>query len=201
MKWTRAVHHLRDLATKCAELESRSSSIYRLRVVQMWAVGEVLDAPGDLEWVTVALVVDLPADEVPWRCEPAGAEHWAHSTGMAKNPIVPLWRSVHTPVWNHHIERPALVWDSESGVAEKRLAALAEGRGDQARLPAPSAPDLRKRLNDELVVSLRALRGRTHDYEERRWKPGKLAPVADDLWRAADGYLDVLDALARMGAG
>ncbi|WP_433263206.1 DUF7711 family protein [Actinosynnema sp. CS-041913] len=199
MKWTRAVQHLRDLAAKCAELDG--VSIYRLRVVRLWAVGDILGPTRDLEQVTVALAVDLPVDEVPWRGEPIGAEHWANATRLAKNPIVPLWRSAHGPVWNHHIDRPALVWEAESGTAEETLTALAEGRGDQVRPPAPSADDLRKRLSDELAVSLRALRGRTRVYEERRWHPGKLTPVADDLWRASDGYLDILDAVARTGTG
>jgi len=25
------------------------------------------------------------------------------------------------------------------------------------------------------------------------WRPGKLDPFADSLWRATDGYLDILD--------
>ncbi|XVV01824.1 DUF7711 family protein [Actinosynnema sp. CA-248983] len=199
MKWSRAVHHLRNLAASCAEMDSRSSSIYRFRIVQLWAVGDVLGQARDLEHVTVALAVDLPVDEVPWRGEPLGAEHWLHATRVATNPIVPLWRSAHGPVWNHHVERPALVWDSASGVVEDTLTALAEGRGDRVRVTAPSTDELRARLEDELAVSLRALRGRARAYEERRWRPGKLTPVADDLWRVTDGYLDLLDALARLG--
>lgn len=194
MKWTRAVQHLRDLAAKCEELDGQSSSIYRFRVVGLWAVGEVLGPARDLEHVTVALVVDLPVDEVPWRSEPVGAEHWLNATRVARNPIVPLWRSVHAPVWNHRIQRPALVWESGSGVAEDTVTAVAEGRGDRVRLSAPSADELRDRLRDELEVSLRALRGRTRTYEEQRWRPGKLTPLADDLWRVTDGYLDLLDA-------
>ncbi|NUT94898.1 MAG: hypothetical protein HOY78_23035 [Saccharothrix sp.] len=198
MKWTRAVQHLRDLAAKCAQLDGSASSIYRFRVVQLWAVGDVLGPARDLEHVTVALVVDLPVDEVPWRGEPDGAEHWLNATRVARNPIVPLWRSMHSPVWNHHIDRPALVWDTTSGVVEDTLTALEEGRGEQVRLSAPSPDEMRERLDAELATSLRALRGRTRAYEEQRWRPGKLDPIADHLWRATDGYLDLLDAVARM---
>jgi hypothetical protein len=52
-------------------------------------------------------------------------------------------------------------------------------------------------LDEELTVSLRALRGQTRDYEDRRWSPGKLEPVADALWRTSNGYLDMLDAVRR----
>ncbi|MEU5694456.1 hypothetical protein [Actinosynnema sp. NPDC020468] len=198
MKWTRAVHYLRDLATTCAGLHERPNPIIRLAVVRLWAVGEVLGPVRDVERVTVALEVDLPVDEVPWRCEPAGAEHWGNATRLTRNPITPLWRSAHAPVWNHHVDRPALVWDREVGVDEEVLSALEEGRGDRVRLGTPPVEELRERLDAELAVSLRALRSRTLAYEDKRWKPGKLEPVADDLWRASEGYLDVLDAVTRL---
>lgn len=194
MNWTRAVHHIEALAEKCAEM---GSSIFPLRVVQLWAVGDILGVVRDVEDVTVALAVDLPVDEVPWLSEPPGSQHWASATRLTKNPIIPLWRSAHAPIWNHRIDRPAPLWDSASGVAEETLAALRDGRGDRVRLPAPTADELRARLDDELTVSLRALRGQTRAYEDRRWSPGKLEPVADALWRASDGYLDILDAQGR----
>jgi hypothetical protein len=77
------------------------------------------------------------------------------------------------------------------------MAAVRDGRADSIRPPAPTAAELRTRLADELRVSLLALRARSRDYDDRRWKPGKLEPVADALWQAGDGYLDVLDAAAR----
>lgn len=201
VKWSRAVHHVETLAETCAEMITKPRSIFPVRVVQLWAVGDILGAVGDIEAVTVALGVDLPVDEVPWLGEPSGGQQWAYATRLAKNPIVPLWRSVHAPIWNHYVDRPALVWDSASGVAEETIAALREGRAESVRLPAPTAAELRMRLDDELGVSLAALRGRSRDYDERRWSPGKLEPVADALWRAGDGYLDVLDALRNGGVG
>jgi len=197
MKWARAVHHLETLAQSCVEMATKPPSIFPLRVTGLWAVGDILGAMRDIEWVTVALAVDLPVDDVPWLSEPPGAQHWASATRLSKNPIVPLWRSIHAPVWNHFIDRPAPLWNSTDGVAEETLAALREGRADSVRPPAPTADDLRARLADELKVSLLALRHRSRDYDERRWKPGKLEPTADALWRATDGYLDLLDATDR----
>jgi len=101
---------------------------------------------------------------------------------------------VASTIWNHFIDRPALVWDSTDGLADETVTALREGRGDSVRPPAPTEDELRARLDDELRVSLLSLRDRNRDYDERRWKPGKLEPVADALWRASDGYLDVLNA-------
>lgn len=176
-------------------MATRPASIFPVRVVELWAVGDVLGPLRDIDAVTVALAVDLPVEEVPWLGQPRGAQQWANATRLDRNPIVGLWRSVHAPVWNHRVERPALVWDAENGVAEKTLAALHDGAGERVRLPAPGAEEWRARLTEELAVSVRALRDCTAAYEQRRWSPGKLEPVADALWRASEGYLDVLDAL------
>jgi hypothetical protein len=198
MKWTRAVHHLQTLAQTCAEMTTRPRSIFPLRVTQLWAAGDILGPERDLETITVALVVDLPVHEVPWLGEPTGSQHWASATRLAKIPVVPLWRSAAAPVWNHRLDRPALVWHEEDGVAEQTLAAIEDGRGGEVRTAAPTAQEWRARLDDELAVSLRALRSRTGDYEDRRWRPGKLEPVADALWRASEGYLDMLDVVRRI---
>ena len=100
MKWTRAVHHLETLAQTCTDLGSRPA-FAGLRVEQLWVAREILDEPHDLEFVTVALVVDLPVEEVPWLSEPPGAQHWANGARLGKNPVVALWRSAGAPVWNH----------------------------------------------------------------------------------------------------
>jgi hypothetical protein len=190
------VHHLADLARECAKVAALPDGIRGLPVVGLWAFGDILGEPRELDLVEVAVVVDLP--EVPWLSEPVGADHWANMTRTQKNPIRALWRSTHAPVWNHHIVRPAPVWTVEDGVAEDALAAIDAGTGRDFRLPAPSVQEVRERLDDEMTVSLRSLRDQTRTYDERRWLPGKMTPVADALWRAADGYLDVLDTVNRL---
>ncbi|APU16145.1 MULTISPECIES: hypothetical protein [Actinoalloteichus] len=195
MKWTRAVWHLESLAQSCADMATRPASIFPLRVEQLWVFGEVLGAERDLDDVSVALAVDLPVEAVPWLDEPSGSQHWGGAVRLPKSPIVARWRSVHAPVWNHRIDRPALLWDSANGIAEETLAALREGRGESVRTAAESAEAVRARLDAELALSLRALRDRSEAYADRRWKPGKLEPVSDALWRVGAGYLDVLDAV------
>jgi len=197
VKWARAVHHLETLAQTCTDLGSRPA-FAALRVEQLWVAREILDEPHDLELVTVALVVDLPVEEVPWLGEPPGAQHWANGARLAKNPVAGRWRSAGAPVWNHWLERPALLWDSADGLVPETLAAIAAGRGDTVRLPAPEPEVLRRRLQDELAVSDAALRSFTRTYERRRWAPGALEPHADALWRASAGYLDVRDALVAL---
>ncbi|GLZ38854.1 hypothetical protein [Actinokineospora sp. NBRC 105648] len=190
MKWTRAVHHVQSLAETCAEMATRPASIFPLRVSALWVAGEVLGKAADLDEIPVALVVDLP--EVPWRTEPSGARHWAAAARLPQTPVTPYWRSARAPVWNHVLHRPALVWSAAGGVEEMSLTAIAAGDGESVRVAEPSAEELRARLADELAVSLRGLRDRNAEYTDRRWRPGKLEPVADALWQASTGYLDLL---------
>ena len=193
MRWDRAVHHVDNLARGCERMSSLPPDIFPLRVTQLWAVADILEDPANMEFVTVALCVDLPAEKVAWWTEPIGSQHWANANRLNKNPVLAWWRSALVPVWNHRIVRPALVWD-ESGVREDTLSALRDGLGETVRSPAPTEDEFRARLRDELTISRDTLRACTEMYEKRRWSPGKLAPAADALWRASAGYLDVLDA-------
>ena len=196
MKRSRAVHHLEELARSCADMVGRPVTIFPLRVTSLWAFGEVLDTRDDLDWVRVVLAVDLPVEDVAWWCPPAGAEHWSNATRLSKNPVVPMWRSARAPLWNHHIRRPLLIWD-ETGTPDEStqvLTALRDGNAEPLRLPEPAPDAMAARLEAELAVSLQALEAATATYDQRRFSPGKLQPVADTLWQATAGYLNVLKA-------
>ena len=217
MKWSRAVHHLEELANTCSDMAGRPATIFPLRVTELWAFGDVLTngvqtnhvntnnthhvqtdhvqtQRDDLETLQVALAVELPVEDVAWLCHPAGAEHWAHATRLSKNPVLALWRSQRAPVWNHCIHRPLLIWSKSSGIAAEALAALRDGTAETLRLPEPTPAEMQARLEAELATSHQALETATATYEQRRFSPGKVEPVADRLWRAAQGYLDVLAA-------
>jgi hypothetical protein len=198
MKWSSGIRKLRELAEVSTDLAEAPAARFTLPVTELWAARWIVETPrDDLDWVTVAVVADLPVDEVPWLTKPHGAEHWENYTRVSKQPIVTLWRSAHAPVWNHYLDRPALFWDRETGLDEDALKALSEGRGEDVRIPAPGSEEFRARLEDDLAVSLKALRKRTKKYEDRRWGPGKMTPVADALWEASNGYVDLLDGLER----
>lgn len=192
MKWSRAVHHLEELAQACAEMAGRPATIFPLRVTGLWTFGDVLTSRDDLESLTVVLAVNLPVDDVAWLCLPAGAEHWSNATRLSQSPIVAIWRSTQAPLWNHRISRPLLIWDEPGGIAVGALSALHEGTEETWRLPEPTPDEMTRRLEAERAVSLRALETATTAYEQRRFSPGKLEPVADALWRASAGHLDVL---------
>lgn len=194
MKWSSAIRKLQDLANAGTDLAASPAAEFSLPVTQLWAFGPVLGLPDDLERVHVAVVVDLPVAEVPWLTKPFGAEHWENTTRTAKQPIVTLWRSARAPVWNHHVERPALFWEREAGLAEDVLEALSEGRADDVRIPAPTLEEFRARIAEDVAVSLATVRERTQAYESRRWDRGGFTAAADALWEATNGYVDLLDA-------
>jgi hypothetical protein len=174
-------------------MANRPPSIFPLRVTQLWVAGEILEQPTDLEIVTVALGVDLPADAVAWLTEPPGAQHWGNANRLPQLPLRVRWRSAHAPVWNHRLVRPALVWDAE-GVREEVLAVLRDGTGEQVRTAAPPPDEVADRLAAEHAISLATLDRRSREYGDRRWQPGKLERLADPLWHATEGYLDILEA-------
>ena len=194
MKWLTAVGHVRRLAEQCVEMAELPSRFQGLPVSALWAVGDVLETARDLEWVKVVLVVDLPVSEVPWFCTPDGAAQWSEATRLSKNPVGAWWRSAQAPVWNHHIVRPLLVWDRAGGLREDALRALREGRGAELGQAAPTAEEFAARMLDELVVSRAALVARTADYDAKRWGRTRLEKLADPLFEASLGYLDVLEA-------
>lgn len=192
MKWSRAVHHLEVLASECARMAELPTTIFPMQVTSLWAYSAVLTSRDDLDCLRVVLSVDLPVEAVAWFCPPLGAEHWSHAARLTNNPVVAMWRSTRAPLWNHDIRGPLLIWDETSGVAVDALSALRDGTAEGLRLPEPTAEELRSRLQAELAVSLRNLESTTAAYEERRFDRGKLEPVADALWQASAGYLDVL---------
>jgi hypothetical protein len=173
-------------------MDELPSSLRLLRVRELWAVGDVLGEPGDVDWVTAAVRVDLPVEEVPWMCRPAGADRWAEMTRASKNPVGIWWRSTRAPVWNHRIVRPLLIWDETAGIREDALAAIREGRGAAAGMAAPSEEEFVVRMQDEMQTSLGELQRRTREYETEHTM--RLGVRADALHAAAQGYLDVLAA-------
>lgn len=194
MKWSTAVGHVRRLAEQCAEMAELPSGLPLVRVTALWAVGDVLGPPQDLDWVRAALCVDLPAGEVPWMCRPEGAERWADMTRLSKKPVGVWWRSAHAPVWNHRIVGPLLVWDQWTGIREDALTAIREGRGASAGRAEPSLEEFMARVDDELQISLAELHRRTREYETEYTT--RLGVRADALFAAAQGYLDVQGAQA-----
>ncbi len=171
-----------------------------LPITELWAYGELLEASVDsVEVARVALMVDPPAEEVTWLALPPSLAGFASATRLERLPVTTTWRPAVWPVWNHAIRRPVRSW-SLSGPDEAALGALAAGTGiDEHRLADPDPEIYREQLLTELAASLTHLQRVTDSYWEPDWRAdhkGCGRYPEDHLWRAAQGYLELRNAIA-----
>ena len=118
-------------------------------VVAGYLFGAMLEPFGDVDRVQLALVVDEPAQAVPWMARPAHLEALAAMLRFDKLPLSWSWRPLAWPVWNHEIVCAACFWTAAGGRDQAVFDALASGRVDQLRLDEPVD---RKALHDELTI-------------------------------------------------
>ena len=161
------------------------------------AFGEVLDGSDPLDAVQVAVAINLPPEEVPWESSLEGADWLANELRLSKGGFMYFWRSYLDPIWNHYIRRPVRIWSVDSGPDEQALAALeARDFGSLKRLT-PEPADARLQLREDLTATLAHLRevhDKYWDHDWRRKLRGNGRYPENELWKAAEGYLDLLDA-------
>ena len=198
MRYTTAVSRLRAVAEACDRWSSVQDGLTEARLTAAYAYGRVLEEPGtDLDLVRVALVIDLPAQDLSWGAEPPECSCLAAALGLDKAPVLWCFRPLERPVWNHAIHRPLPIWTLE-GVRNEALDSLAELRAEPFRLPDPGMTELAGQTAREFAASrahLRAVRDRYWDDAEwRRARRGGGRYPETYLWNAVNGYLDLLDA-------
>ena len=193
MKYGRAVEKLRILAEACQRTTGLPLEEPFLR--EAYVFGELLDGADPVDRVEVALVLNLPREEVPWHSQPFGTAWLVDSLRLNKGGFAYWWRSRHDPVWNHHIRGPVRFW-SLDGPDDTVLRALADRRlADLPRVTAGPA-EVRDRTAAELDAALARLRAVRGSYWEREWRRehrGNYRYPENELWDAVDGYLDLLE--------
>ncbi|HEX7268081.1 MAG TPA: hypothetical protein VF256_11710 [Streptosporangiaceae bacterium] len=194
MRYRRAVEKLRILAEACESVKDWPPEDPFL--LEAYVFGHVLEGADPLESVEVALVINLPPEEVPWESSPQGAAWLEDRLRLDKGGFAYWWRSHLSAVPNHHIRAPVRFW-SQEGPDEAVLQVLAERRfGDLARL-APSPHAEREELAEELATALsrlRAVHASCWDHDWRREHRGFGRYPEHHLWEAVHGYLDLYDA-------
>jgi hypothetical protein len=169
-------------------------------LIEAWVFGELLELPQDLEVVSLALVVDLPSEDVPWYARPTPAEHAISLLGFEKYPLRWFWRPAVWPVWNHAIDRAVRFW-SRTGTDTPVLDALAHREVEALpMIGPPSVEALREQLVIEHGAARDHLRGVLDRYDDRDWQcehSGLGLRRDDHLWCAAHGFLDLDAALRR----
>jgi hypothetical protein len=155
MRYATAVRRLHQIAEDAHQMrlpgeESLVTAIYTL--------GDVLEAPDQLEAVDVALVADEPADELTWGAEPPWTIELVERLRLDKAPVRWFFRPEVWPVWNHHIREPVRIYSTTDGPDEDALTALAHGDAEHLRPPAPSAAERQEQVDMELDTALQHLR-------------------------------------------
>jgi hypothetical protein len=199
MRYRRAVEKLRTLADACQRLSLPADEPLLLAA---YVYGELLDGTDPLDWVEVALVVDLPLVDVPWESQPRGTEWIVHTLRLDKGGFSWVWRSRHGPVWNHHVRGPVRFW-SLDGADEDVFQALAERRLDDLPRLSGGPDEAERQARAELASALAHLRDVRQNYWERDWRSehrGNYRYPENELWEAVAGYLDLLDVAEATGS-
>ena len=194
MHYQRAVQKLRMLAEGCQEVKNWQPGEPFL--LEAHVFGEVLQGIDPLECVEVALVVNLPPEEVTWGSNPPGTLWLADRLRLDKGGYRYWWRSRMSPVWSHYIQGPVRFW-SQNGTDDAVLRALAERRFSDLPRWQPQAGALREQLAAELATALGHLRSVYASYWDNGWRHdhrGYGRYPENELWEAVDSYLDLLDA-------
>ncbi len=193
MKRSTAIGRLNDVA---AELD-RARQWSEVSVIAGYVYGALVDGDDELEYVSIALVVDEPGDDVPWLSRPAHLEALAKFIRLDKLPIVWRWRPAEWPVWNHQIPRAACFWTRDNGRDEHVIEALRARSIDDVRFTEPTDADsLRKQVEAERATARRHLASVTNSFGDRDWRrdhKGDGAYPEDTLWAAAAGFVELDD--------
>jgi hypothetical protein len=191
VRFDTAVDRLQKIADACSDV-----SRYRDELAAAYVYGDLLRG-ADVEVVHVALAVEVPAEDLPWRAEPADLRALAEVLRLDRAPVRWVWRPAGEQVGNHAIIEPVRFWTRDGGVDEEVLRNLLDRRLEELPRESTPAEDAERQLARDRGRALRHLRQVTDGYWEPGWRrthKGRGLYPEDHLWRAVQGYLDLLDA-------
>jgi hypothetical protein len=162
---------------------------------------DLLTDVATLDTAAVVMVLDAPADEMPWLALHPAGEAVGHLLRLGKRPVLWTYRPLAWPVWNHQNRRLVRFWSAADGVDDDVIDALRQRTLDRLPVVSPTDAELAAWLPDELAVSRRHLRTVLDRFWDRDWRDthrtGDGGPQ-DHLWRAATAVEDMTDALAAL---
>lgn len=198
MKRSTAVGHLVEMAEVASErLRLRDTDI-GWPLEELWVTGDLLGVSETLGAGSVVLVLDVPADELPWLALHPAGEWVGDQLRLGKRPIGWCYRPLAWSVWNHEHRRLARFWTAADGLDTEVVDALRSRRLDRLVVVEPSSQELVEQLREELAVSRRHLRALLDSYWDRDWRrehKGYVESPEDHLWRAARAVEDMHGAL------
>jgi hypothetical protein len=198
VRYTTAVGRLRTVASDLsAQAEWRDSLI-----VRAYVYGELLDALPKLEWISLALVVDLPAERSRgWRIRLHRKRRspFLDSTSIRLAGVGVLWlgRCGTTRSSDLYGSGP---W--KEGADESTLDALADRRLDHLERSVPSEEEtFVAQLRIERNAARKHLESVVDSYHDRDWRKshkGFGVYPEDHLWWVTKGLLDLDNAIGKV---
>lgn len=165
---------------------------------ELWATGDLLGLADGVDSASVVLVLDVPADQLPWLALHPAGEWVGDQLRLGKRPIRWCYRPLACPVWNHEHRRLVRFWTASEGVDSDVIESLRSRTLDQLAVVEPTAQELVEQLREELTLSRRHLRAVLDSYWDRDWRrehKGYDESPEDHLWRAATAVEDMRAAL------
>lgn len=165
---------------------------------EMWAGGELVGPADTLEAGSVVLVLDVPAEELPWLARHPVGEWVGEQLRLGKRPMLWSYRPVGRPVWGSDHRQLVRFWTSADGTDHTVIDALRDRRFADLAVIEPTGGELIAHLSDELDRSRRYLRTVVDGYWDPAWRRHHKGPdesPEDHLWRAATAAADILDSL------
>lgn len=196
MKRRSAVRHLAEMAEVANECLPFRAGPIGWPLVSMWATGELLGSTESIETASVVLLLDLPADELPWMAVHPTGEWVSERLRLGKRPVQWWYRPQIWPVWNPAHRRVVRFWSDRDGPDDEILDALRHERS--MPVVEPSLEDWRAQLNEECALARKKLDVILDHFYERDWRhkhKGFGVYPEDHLWRAAQGLREIEDAL------
>ncbi len=199
MKYSTAVGRLRSLAGEANSIWLRlADTDIGWPLDELWVAGELLDGAAELETMAVILMLDEPADDVPWLALHPSGEWVGEQLRLTKLPIRWSYRPAVYPAWNPQHHRVLRFWSAKAGPDEEVLQQLEQRRLDRRRIVQPTAEELENQLDSELDVCRRRLRQILDQYWDEDWRrhhKGFGVHPEDYLWRAAEAVHEIEAAL------
>lgn len=199
MRRSTAVDQIERIVAAADDIRGLVETGFDVTLVEVWVGGAILEPDDRVDAYDVALVLDAPVGDVPWRAlHPTGA--WiADRLRLTKMPVTWFVRPAGRPVLDGRLRTMVPVW-STAGPERNIIDRLRRGDVTLADVTPVDA----EQLSAELAESRRHLAtvlDRYHDRDWRREHTGHGSSPEDHLWRAAQAVRELTDALERRRAG
>jgi hypothetical protein len=198
VKRANAIRHLVEMADVASDHLSLRDTDIGWPLEELWVTGELLGSADSIDKGEVVLLLDLPADDLPWLAKHPTGEWVGERLRLGKRPFFWWYRPSVWPAWNQEHRRLARFWTAAGGRDEAVIESLRSRRFDDLAIVEPSPAELAEQLGVELDAARRHLRLMLDQYWNDRWRrehKGYDESPEDHLWRAARAVSLLLDAV------